>query len=37
MVIKPIKENISITPQKIKSFERKGFSVVEWGGRELHN
>ncbi len=24
-----------VTPQKIQPFERKGFSVVEWGGTEL--
>jgi len=35
MALKPLKEAISVTPQVIQPFERKGFSVVEWGGTEL--
>ncbi len=32
MVYKPLDEVIEIEEQKLKSFERKGFSVIEWGG-----
>lgn len=32
MVYKPLNEKIEIEEQEIKSFERKGFTVVEWGG-----
>ncbi|MDD3302679.1 MAG: hypothetical protein PHN31_03910 [Candidatus Gracilibacteria bacterium] len=35
MVYKPLKEYITIPEQKISTFERKGFSVIEWGGSEL--
>lgn len=35
MVVRPLKEPILLTPQKLPSFERKGFSVVEWGGTLL--
>jgi hypothetical protein len=35
MVFKKTDENIEIKPQNIKSFERKGFTVVEWGGTEI--
>ena len=31
MVVKPLIDPIDIDPQKIKSFNRKGFTVVEWG------
>jgi hypothetical protein len=31
MVYKPLEEFIEIPPQEIKSFERTGFTVVEWG------
>jgi ankyrin repeat protein len=34
MVFKPIENKISIEPQEIKPFIRKGFTVVEWGGTE---
>jgi len=34
MVYKPLKKPIKIKKQKIKHFERKGFTVVEWGGSE---
>jgi len=34
MVFKDIEEYIPIEPQDIKSFERNGFTVVEWGGTE---
>lgn len=32
MVYKPLEEAIEIEGQEIKPFERKGFTVVEWGG-----
>jgi hypothetical protein len=32
MVAKPLKSPINIEPQTFTPFERKGFSVVEWGG-----
>jgi hypothetical protein len=35
MVVHPLKEPIHLVPQKIHRFERKGFSVVEWGGTLL--
>ena len=35
MVFKAIEEPISIPLQKLKGFERKGFTVVEWGGTEI--
>lgn len=35
MVFKPLDNAIDIKSQEIKSFNRTGFSVVEWGGTEL--
>lgn len=35
MVYKPLTEKIEIPEQSLSSFERKGFSVVEWGGTEV--
>ncbi len=35
MVFKGLNNKIDIKPQEIKSFERKGFTVVEWGGTEI--
>ncbi len=35
MVVRPLKEPLTLTPQKLPTFERKGFSVVEWGGTLL--
>ena len=32
MVFKPLNEKIEIEPQLFQPFERKGFTVVEWGG-----
>ena len=34
MTWKPLKESITIQPQKLDSVERNGFMVVEWGGTE---
>lgn len=35
MVYKPLTKNISIEPQTINPFVRKGFTAVEWGGTEI--
>ncbi|MDD3365173.1 MAG: hypothetical protein PHZ03_09350 [Syntrophomonas sp.] len=35
MVFKPLDRYMEVQPQELKSFERKGFTVVEWGGTEL--
>lgn len=34
MVYKPLNKRIDIPPQSIKSYARKGFTAVEWGGTE---
>ncbi|MDD2400683.1 MAG: hypothetical protein PHD60_00445 [Clostridia bacterium] len=36
MVYKPLDEYMKIEKQELDSFERKGFSVVEWGGTEIN-
>ncbi len=36
MAYKPIDEPRKIEPQEIKPFERKGFTVIEWGGTEVN-
>lgn len=35
MVFQPLAEPVSIEPQTLPGFERKGFVAVEWGGCEL--
>jgi hypothetical protein len=35
MVFKPLNKPIKVEEQKLKSFVRKGFTVVEWGGTEV--
>lgn len=35
MVYKPLKEKIEIEEPMIESFERNGFTIIEWGGTEL--
>ncbi|OPJ62862.1 hypothetical protein [Clostridium oryzae] len=35
MVFKPLTKQIAVKKPKIKPFERKGFTVVEWGGTEI--
>lgn len=35
MVYKPISKHIVVKPQELESFERRGFTLVEWGGSEL--
>lgn len=37
MVYKPLDEKIEIEPQTFQTFERKGFTAVEWGGTEVLN
>ncbi|WP_295086857.1 dockerin type I repeat-containing protein [Ruminococcus sp.] len=33
----PLEEAIDIQPQQLETFERKGFTVVEWGGSEIRS
>ena len=35
MTYVPLENPVEIEPQQLESFERKGFTVVEWGGSEL--
>lgn len=35
MVYKPLKNEVEIEPQIFPKFERRGFTVVEWGGSEI--
>lgn len=35
MVWKSLNNYIEIEPQEFTTFERNGFTVVEWGGKEL--
>lgn len=35
MAWKPLEEPVEIEPQVFESFERTGFTVVEWGGAEV--
>lgn len=35
MAFKPLAHYETVTPQQIQPFERKGFTVVEWGGTEI--
>jgi hypothetical protein len=35
MVYKPLEKPIKIEEQKIRPFERKGFTVIEWGGTKV--
>lgn len=37
MDFKPLNKKIKVKEQKLVSNERKGFTVVEWGGRKLNN
>ncbi len=37
MVYKSLDEKIEIEPQTFQTFERKGFTLVEWGGTEILN
>ena len=35
MAFKALDEYIEVPEQDLKTFERKGFTVVEWGGAEV--
>jgi hypothetical protein len=35
MAFKPLPFPISVPPQELEPFERKGFTVIEWGGSEV--
>ena len=35
MAYVPLEEAVDIQPQQLQTFERKGFTVVEWGGSEI--
>ncbi|MDR3280220.1 MAG: hypothetical protein LBT23_06890 [Synergistaceae bacterium] len=35
MAFKPLSRPISVPPQELVPFERKGFTVIEWGGSEV--
>jgi hypothetical protein len=35
MVFKPLNKAVKVEEQELKPFERKGFTVVEWGGIEI--
>ena len=35
MAYVPLENAVAIEPQQLETFERKGFSVVEWGGAEV--
>ena len=35
MTYVPLEEAVNIEPQQLETFERKGFTVVEWGGSEV--
>ena len=35
MAFVPLEEKADIQPQQLETFERKGFTVVEWGGSEI--
>ncbi len=35
MAYVPLEEAVDILPQQLEIFERKGFTVVEWGGSEI--
>lgn len=35
MVFKPLDKAVNIEEQKLETFKRSGFTVVEWGGRKI--
>ena len=37
MAYKPLEKSIQIEEQKLTPFERKGFSVIEWGGTKVND
>ncbi len=36
MAWKPLEEDVEIEPQKLTTIDRKGFTVVEWGGTKVN-
>lgn len=36
MLFQPLNQPVTVEPQKLHPFERKGFTVVEWGATELN-
>ncbi|MBP5579422.1 MAG: hypothetical protein J6X56_08115 [Ruminococcus sp.] len=37
MAYVPLEESVDNQPQQLETFERKGFTVVEWGGSEIRS
>jgi hypothetical protein len=37
MAFKPLSFPMAVPPQELKPFQRKGFTLVEWGGSEVKN
>ncbi|MBR3268655.1 MAG: hypothetical protein IKI58_08035 [Oscillospiraceae bacterium] len=37
MAYVPLAEPVEIEPQQLKTFERRGFAVVEWGGVKIRS
>ena len=37
MIYKPCNQDFKVKEQELPTFQRKGFTVVEWGGMELSN
>ena len=37
MTYVPLEKAVDIEPQQLETFERKGFTVVEWGGSEIRS
>lgn len=35
MAYVPLEKEVDIQPQQLETFERKGFTVIEWGGSEI--
>jgi hypothetical protein len=35
MAFKPLLSPVPVPPQELEAFERRGFTVVEWGGSEV--
>lgn len=35
MDFKPLNKKINVKEQKLERMQRKGFTIVEWGGREI--
>ena len=36
MAYRPLQEPIKVEAQPLPAFERKGFTVVEWGGAQVN-